>query len=527
MSGDGAAALAPASGSGNQVAPEPATPLSIVAEIEAHLEVLFKLARQLPSKRVTEPETEGTVFQRFLGAISQNVRHLKSEQWPEEEMAKLPREAQVERFAEVFHVGRVYSEFFGGGAAMSEVALQEFASLRAQALQTEQTVKTLYEHVQRPQQGRPLPHLVNFGGQIRGAQPRVFGAAAGKFYQEQGQLTFLNHTIREGEEFDVAEHSNALSTLADCGWETEPALDAVKATAKLPSDEGEDGGEQGEGDSPPPEPLVHFAHVAHQFKTMCFAYSLLQASSISLNIYNLFFFFPRQTNWFVVLACIFTQFAAPFFLVTSKREFIEFLWPDEERDSEAWGVWDFSSVVIVIMLFDTINAEIFSKQIKNSLLTLRLRNIVWNSSRDWQGTLMLAFDLYANVINPCVTAIVINLVLFSSGSDVLDSILNALALNFIIEVDEYVLKADMDDAALAHQEDLPLKIVRFLLGDPRMACTYYLSDWTTTSGAAARKALQNDIKRPARLLIPLLMLSFVVPFITFLSLRIRWMLDDE
>jgi hypothetical protein len=60
-----------------------------------------------------------------------------------------------------------------------------------------------------------------------------------------------------------------------------------------------------------------------------------------------------------------------------------------------------------------------------------------------------------------------------------------------------------------------------------MACTYYLSDWTTTSGAAARKALQNDIKRPARLLIPLLMLSFVVPFITFLSLRIRWMLDDE
>lgn len=80
---------------------------------------------------------------------------------------------------------------------------------------------------------------------------------------------------------------------------------------------------------------------------------------------------------------------------------------------------------------------------------------------------MLAFDSYANVINPCITAVVINLVLFGSSSDVLDCILNALALNFIIEVDEYVLKGDLDDAQLAHQEALPLKIVAFLLGDTR------------------------------------------------------------
>lgn len=189
------APLAPSAGS-NQVAPEPRPAISILPEVEAHIEALLKLSRQLPGKRFNEPETEGTVFRRFLGAMAQNIRHLKESDWKEEEMAQLGGEAQVARFAEVFHVGRVYSEFFGGGAAMSEVALQEFAALRAQALQTEQTLKTLYEHVQRPQQGRPLQPLFNFGGQVRGGQPRVFGAAAGKFYQEQGQLTFLNHTIR-------------------------------------------------------------------------------------------------------------------------------------------------------------------------------------------------------------------------------------------------------------------------------------------------------------------------------------------
>ena len=102
----------------------------------------------------------------------------------------------MEKFAEVFNVGRVYEEFFGGGSAMSDVALQEFANLRAKAMDTEQTLKRLYEHVQRPQPGRPLQQLINFGNPGRGVAPRVFGASAGQYYREQGDLQFLNHPIR-------------------------------------------------------------------------------------------------------------------------------------------------------------------------------------------------------------------------------------------------------------------------------------------------------------------------------------------
>ena len=75
-------------------------------------------------------------------------------------------------------------------------------------------------------------------------------------------------------------------------------------------------------------------------------------------------------------------------------------------------------------------------------------------------------DIYANVVNPCITAVVINIVLFSSA-DVLDAILNALALNFITEVDEYVVRSDLDDAQLQHAQELDKKIVEFIAGNKR------------------------------------------------------------
>lgn len=111
---------------------------------------------------------------------------------------KLSRKEQILKFAEVFMVSRMYQEFFGGGAAMSDVAMQEFASIRAKTLDTEQTLKRLYEHVQRPQPGRQLQPLINFGNPV-GGQPRVFGAAVGQFYREQAHLQFLNHSIRYGQ----------------------------------------------------------------------------------------------------------------------------------------------------------------------------------------------------------------------------------------------------------------------------------------------------------------------------------------
>eukprot|EP00959_Pyramimonas_sp_CCMP1952_P345586 7237199-Pyramimonas_sp.AAC.1 len=119
---------------------------------------------------------------------------MQDDSWVKKGFDDLCREEQIPKFAEVFMVSRMYEEFFGGGAAMSDVALQEFAAIRAKTLDTEQTLKTLYEHVQRPQPGRPLQPLINFGNPI-GGQPRVFGAAAGRFFREQAHLQFLNHSI--------------------------------------------------------------------------------------------------------------------------------------------------------------------------------------------------------------------------------------------------------------------------------------------------------------------------------------------
>ena len=45
--------------------------------MEKHLDCLLELSKQLPPKRWDEPETEGTVFRRFVGALRTNVRHLK------------------------------------------------------------------------------------------------------------------------------------------------------------------------------------------------------------------------------------------------------------------------------------------------------------------------------------------------------------------------------------------------------------------------------------------------------------------
>lgn len=194
----------------------------------------------------------------------------------------------------------------------------------------------------------------------------------------------------------MEKHTDALSTLVDAKWvdALEPSHEDAETMGEAATGEQEEaggsdgssggGGGGGDANEGSAEPALSFAHLAHQFKTMCFSYSLLQASSISLNIYNMYFFFPGKTNWLVVLACIVTQVAAPFFLLLHQLEFMRDLWPAEERDTDPWATWDVITVAVVILLFDTINAEIFSKQIRNSLLTLRLRNVVWNSSRDWK-----------------------------------------------------------------------------------------------------------------------------------------------
>lgn len=114
----------------------------------------------------------------------------------------------------------------------------------------------------------------------------------------------------------MAKHSDALTALVDSKWEVPETSDenkdtkskaALQEASAAGSTSGGGGEEEAEAEAPLAEPPISFAHLAHQFKTMCFAYGLLQASSISLNIYNMFFFFPGQTNWAVVLACIVTQ----------------------------------------------------------------------------------------------------------------------------------------------------------------------------------------------------------------------------
>lgn len=162
-----------------------------------------------------------------------------------------------------------------------------------------------------------------------------------------------------------------------------------------------------------------------------------------------------------------------------------------------------------------------------------------------QGKINLFMDMYANIVNPCITAIVINLILFSS-ENVLDAILNALALNFITEVDEYVLKADLDDAQLVHEQKLDAKIAAFISGDTtcdarvtrqapclprgcstpaasaqllmlcdmvlRMAVSYKLSE-KAQEGQAARQVFNDDIAPQERMILPFLFMSFAVSFI--------------
>eukprot|EP00959_Pyramimonas_sp_CCMP1952_P455764 9472072-Pyramimonas_sp.AAC.1 len=65
-----------AGGPTNRVAPEPQRQ-SFVAEMHEHIDVMLRMSRQLPQKSMQEPETEGTVFQRFLSSLSQTVQHLK------------------------------------------------------------------------------------------------------------------------------------------------------------------------------------------------------------------------------------------------------------------------------------------------------------------------------------------------------------------------------------------------------------------------------------------------------------------
>lgn len=60
----------------NSVAPEPERK-SFVEEMQDHIEVMLKMSRQLPPKGMQDPETEGTVFQRFLLSLIQTVRHSK------------------------------------------------------------------------------------------------------------------------------------------------------------------------------------------------------------------------------------------------------------------------------------------------------------------------------------------------------------------------------------------------------------------------------------------------------------------
>lgn len=94
---------------------------------------------------------------------------------------------------------------------------------------------------------------------------------------------------RAGEEFSVARHENALDALCAAGWQladeekeenTDTGADAEVGGANSSKTAGQRG--------------PQFADLAHQFKTLCFGYSLLQRTGVQLNVYNAYFFFPSE-----------------------------------------------------------------------------------------------------------------------------------------------------------------------------------------------------------------------------------------
>lgn len=75
------------------------------------------------------------------------------------------------------------------------------------------------------------------------------------------------------------------------------------------------------------------------------------------------------------------QVLSPIFLAVNQMDFLKTL---GNGHASNLGIWPSVSVFVVIILFITINQEIFSKQVHNSLLVYRMRNVAWNSSRTWQ-----------------------------------------------------------------------------------------------------------------------------------------------
>ena len=77
-----------------------------------------------------------------------------------------------------------------------------------------------------------------------------------------------------------------------------------------------------------------------------------------------------------------SQLLSPILLLIQQDEFLERLlsggWAKEQ------GAWISISVFVVVVLFNIINQEIFAKQVRNSLIVRRLRNVVWNSTGSWQ-----------------------------------------------------------------------------------------------------------------------------------------------
>ena len=76
------------------------------------------------------------------------------------------------------------------------------------------------------------------------------------------------------------------------------------------------------------------------------------------------------------------QLLSPILLLVQQVEFLEELWSGGR--AKAQGPWMSISVFCVIILFNIINQEIFAKQVRNSLVVRRLRNVVWNSTGSWQ-----------------------------------------------------------------------------------------------------------------------------------------------
>jgi len=300
-----------------------------------------------------DPETEVTVFRRFCCQFLDKLGRLKQTELDALEAVTCSTK-QTELLGRMCGLEAMYCNMFGGAVMMEDFVIQELSKLRCRVLDAETRVRALAApqhfpgHTHHHMNAPPNP------GMLR-------GAAAGQYMQEQKELNFMCHAFREGEPFALKSHENHHSRISSMA-EQDPLSESNQPVQPFVPDK------EAANVSVSDPNAYRLEYVAHQFKTMLFSYKLLAEVGVELNVYNMWMFFPTESNLLDTAACFLLQVCAPIFVLIHSVD-------ASDLRMSSLNPMDY----IVIFLFGIINWRIFTKQTRNTLVSQRLRNVVWNA----------------------------------------------------------------------------------------------------------------------------------------------------